>query len=103
LAVTLIHSLTRTAYLDDRPVSDRERACAVAWHQGGRDAERAERQRWCVLYFSARVRLFAPLLCAHSWGRITEERERQMRAVNNLLSLRDGAPAPAPAATVSDG
>eukprot|EP00048_Salpingoeca_helianthica_P022719 m.19927 g.19927 ORF g.19927 m.19927 type:complete len:418 (+) comp7702_c0_seq1:143-1396(+) len=69
---TLIVRCPELTYLDDRPVSDRERACAVAWQQGGRDAERAERQRW-----------------------ITEERERQMRAVNNLLSLRDTAAAAA--------
>ncbi|KAF8778394.1 Dynein assembly factor 1 like protein [Argiope bruennichi] len=33
-------------YLDDRPVTDKERACVNAWSKGGVEAERKERLRW---------------------------------------------------------
>ncbi|GFQ81800.1 dynein assembly factor 1, axonemal [Trichonephila clavata] len=33
-------------YLDDRPVTDKERACVNAWSKGGIEAERKERIRW---------------------------------------------------------
>eukprot|EP00047_Mylnosiga_fluctuans_P004851 m.236909 g.236909 ORF g.236909 m.236909 type:complete len:449 (+) comp13053_c0_seq1:115-1461(+) len=72
---TMIVRCKQLTYLDDRPVSDRERACAEAWARGGRDAEREERQRW-----------------------IQDERDRQTRAVNSLLELRNKGGVNAPGA-----
>lgn len=43
---TMIVRCRNLTYLDDRPVRDKERACAEAWHRGGREEERAERDRW---------------------------------------------------------
>lgn len=43
---TFIVNITNLQYLDDRPVSDKERACAEAWSVGGLDAEKKERQKW---------------------------------------------------------
>lgn len=43
---TFIVNCKNLQYLDDRPVSDKERACAVAWSVGGLDAEKAERKVW---------------------------------------------------------
>lgn len=63
---TTIVRCEHLTYLDDRPVSDRERACAVAWSNGGREAERAERERW-----------------------IAAERERHYRSVKYLWDLRE--------------
>lgn len=51
-------------------MSDKERACAEAWHTGGREAERSERDRWN-----------------------TEERERQLRSVRYLWQIREDAAA----------
>lgn len=33
-------------YLDNRPVTERDRACAEAWKRGGYAAEREEQERW---------------------------------------------------------
>ncbi|KAG8185832.1 hypothetical protein JTE90_024807 [Oedothorax gibbosus] len=41
-----IFGIKELCYLDDRPVTDQERACVNAWSQGGLDAERKERIRW---------------------------------------------------------
>lgn len=62
---TMIVRCKHLTYLDDRPVRDKERACAEAWHRGGREEERAERERW-----NAR------------------ERAQQKRSVDYLISLR---------------
>ena len=40
----LIAALPQLNYLDDRPVFELERVCAVAWHEGGLDAERDARK-----------------------------------------------------------
>ena len=38
--------IKKLSYLDERPVFDKDRACAEAWARGGREEERAERDRW---------------------------------------------------------
>ncbi|XP_013388154.1 dynein assembly factor 1, axonemal-like [Lingula anatina] len=43
---TVIATLKELTYLDDRPVFPKERACVEAWAVGGREAEKAERDRW---------------------------------------------------------
>ncbi|XP_072017685.1 dynein axonemal assembly factor 1-like [Amphiura filiformis] len=43
---TLIIKLKHLTFLDDRPVFPRERATTEAWAKGGREAEKAERERW---------------------------------------------------------
>lgn len=43
---TMILRCKELTYLDDRPVREQERATTVAWSIGGRDAERAEREKW---------------------------------------------------------
>ncbi|XP_077978577.1 uncharacterized protein LOC144434014 isoform X2 [Glandiceps talaboti] len=43
---TLIIKIKSLVYLDDRPVFDKDRALAEAWARGGREEEKAERQRW---------------------------------------------------------
>ncbi|CAD5111015.1 DgyrCDS367 [Dimorphilus gyrociliatus] len=58
---TLILKIADLQHLDDRPVFPKERACTEAWAAGGREAEKAERERWNQ-----------------------EERDRIMRSVNAL-------------------
>lgn len=42
---TVIHRLKHLTYLDDRPVFPEERKLVEAWAAGGKDAEKAERER----------------------------------------------------------
>lgn len=43
---TLIVRLRQLTFLDDRPVTPRDRACAEAWAAAGPEGERGERARW---------------------------------------------------------
>ncbi|XP_065072103.1 dynein axonemal assembly factor 1-like isoform X2 [Rhopilema esculentum] len=65
---TVILRCKNLQYLDDRPVFPRERACAEAWALGGREAERAERDRW-----------------------INKERQKIMDSVHALSKIREEA------------
>eukprot|EP00042_Codosiga_hollandica_P026213 m.122510 g.122510 ORF g.122510 m.122510 type:complete len:483 (-) comp52124_c0_seq4:330-1778(-) len=62
---TLIVQCKSLTYLDDRPIRDQERATTEAWAVGGRDAERAERDRW-----------------------VREEQERQNRSIQYLADIQ---------------
>merc|ERR1719471_2640640 len=41
---TLISRMPNLTYLDERPVDAAERRCAIAWANGGKEAERVERE-----------------------------------------------------------
>ncbi|XP_064635743.1 dynein axonemal assembly factor 1-like [Lineus longissimus] len=43
---TLTVRIKNLQYLDDRPVFDKDKACALAWARGGIEEEREERKRW---------------------------------------------------------
>ncbi|GIY06697.1 dynein assembly factor 1, axonemal [Caerostris darwini] len=60
-------SLKDLCYLDDRPVTDKEKACVDAWSKGGIAAERKERLRWKEM-----------------------EQEKIRRSVEAVLALRRG-------------
>ena len=45
-AAPAAHTQKSLTYLDSRPVTERDRACAEAWRRGGYAAERAEQERW---------------------------------------------------------
>lgn len=62
---TLIVQNPNLHYLDDRPVFPKERACAVAFMEGGREAERAARQAF-----------------------IDSERERQSAGIKHLQDIQ---------------
>ncbi|XP_030849199.1 dynein assembly factor 1, axonemal [Strongylocentrotus purpuratus] len=62
---TLIRDVKNLTYLDDRPVFPKEKACTLAWWEGGREAEKAERDRW-----------------------INKERQKILDSVEALASIR---------------
>ncbi|XP_041467104.1 dynein assembly factor 1, axonemal-like [Lytechinus variegatus] len=62
---TLIRDVKNLTYLDDRPVFPKEKACTLAWWEGGREAEKAERDRW-----------------------INKERQKIMDSVEALAAIR---------------
>ncbi|XP_035228237.1 uncharacterized protein LOC118200384 isoform X2 [Stegodyphus dumicola] len=62
-----IFGIRDLCYLDDRPVSDKERACVNAWSKGGVEGERKERIRWKEM-----------------------EQEKIRRSVEAVLALRKG-------------
>lgn len=62
---TLITSCKELSYLDDRPVFPKERVCAEAFLEGGREAERKAREEW-----------------------IRKEREREARGVIHLMEIQ---------------
>uniref|UniRef100_H2YBX6 Uncharacterized protein n=1 Tax=Ciona savignyi TaxID=51511 RepID=H2YBX6_CIOSA len=66
----LIVRLRQLTYLDDRPVFPRDRACAEAWHNGGHEAEKMERQRW-----------------------VNKERQKIQESVDYLYNIRKDAEA----------
>nr|XP_042900051.1 dynein axonemal assembly factor 1 homolog [Parasteatoda tepidariorum] len=61
-----IVGIKNLCYLDDRPVTDVERACVTAWSKGGIEAERLERIRWKEM-----------------------EQEKIQRSVDAVLALRN--------------
>lgn len=65
---TLTVRLKALTFLDDRPVFPRDRACAEAWHMGGIEAEKEERQRW-----------------------VNRDREKIQASVNYLMNIRQQA------------
>lgn len=65
---TTIVSIPGLTYLDDRPVFPKERVCAVAFLEGGRDAERVAREEF-----------------------VRAEKDRQYRGVKHVLEIRDAA------------
>eukprot|EP00794_Sanderia_malayensis_P016822 gene16822-18520_t len=68
---TMILQCKDLQYLDDRPVSPKERACAEAWARGGREAEREERERWAN---QERMKIMESV----QWlGRVREEAARR--------------------------
>lgn len=64
----MISSLPNLKHLDDRPVFPQERACVEAWAVGGREAEKAERERWQQM-----------------------ERDKIRRSVDAVLAMRNAA------------
>ncbi|CAB3258610.1 unnamed protein product [Arctia plantaginis] len=63
---TLTLRLKELLNLDNRPVFDRDRACAEAWQRGGVQEEVAERRRW-----------------------IAKDQEKVMQSVRFLINMRD--------------
>lgn len=62
---TMITTIPKLTYLDDRPVFPKERACAEAFMAGGRDAERAARQEF-----------------------MQKEKDKQARGVQHLMDIQ---------------
>lgn len=65
---TLIHRCKNLTYLDDRPVFPKDRAMAEAFCEGGRDAERAARERF-----------------------VKADRDRMMRGIRHLEGIAERA------------
>ncbi|KFV06354.1 Dynein assembly factor 1, axonemal, partial [Pterocles gutturalis] len=65
---TVTVRLKQLTFLDDRPVFSKDRACAEAWAVGGREAEKAEREKW-----------------------ETRERKKMQDSINALAAIRQKA------------
>ncbi|XP_042196420.1 dynein axonemal assembly factor 1 isoform X2 [Callorhinchus milii] len=82
--------LRHLTYLDDRPVFPKDRACAEAWAQGGRDAELEEREKW----ESSERRKIEASIAAVSEVRRKAEEKRRLREIEESEVLALGNPEP---------
>jgi hypothetical protein len=81
---TMIVRLQRLTYLDDRPVSDKERRLAEAWLQGGLEAEKQARKEWDDAEYEKMQRGFRAL------GELAE-RNRAAREAREALFVASNA------------
>ncbi|PIK45088.1 putative dynein assembly factor 1, axonemal [Apostichopus japonicus] len=80
---TMILKCKHLTFLDDRPVFDRERACTEAWAKGGREAEKAERERW-ISRDRAKIQASVDALSAIRARAESKRREQQQNGDNQL-------------------
>ncbi|XP_071852879.1 uncharacterized protein [Apostichopus japonicus] len=88
---TMILKCKHLTFLDDRPVFDRERACTEAWAKGGREAEKAERERW-ISRDRAKIQASVDALSAIRARAEAKRREQQQNGDdqdNKPMEIRD--------------
>ena len=86
----MISSLPNLKHLDDRPVFPQERACVEAWAVGGREAEKAERERWQQMERDKIRRSVDAVLAMRNAARAKKEnRENEERERNQVLEAAD--------------